>query len=90
MRGASTLVAAVALASCSGLHEVSQEGVGLDDSVASFYLSPQTYNFGSPSYLILVSSDGSTRAIRTSGMDNAQPIWTRLACTFMTQTSTIF
>lgn len=82
MRGASTLVAAVALASCSGLHEVSQEGVGLDDSVASFYLSPQTYNFGSPSYLILVSSDGSTRAIRTSGMDNAQPIWTQAGLYF--------
>ena len=55
-----------------------REGFALEDAIAAVYLSVQSLqiaNSNGQGYLVLINGDGDFRAMKTSGMDNAQIAW---------------
>ncbi len=65
------------LAGCSGSaedawHTVDATTVGLGDTVAVLYVSPQIDDFSEPGYVVLVQADGSYTSVQTAGMDVGQ------------------
>ncbi|GAB3174667.1 hypothetical protein GCM10027059_47230 [Myceligenerans halotolerans] len=87
--GAAAVVAALALAGCQGPGEPEpfrlgesvepEAAVRLGDARLAFYLSPQYTSLAEghdEAFVVLAGADGSTRAIRTTGMDGGRLAWT--------------
>lgn len=77
------IVMVVSLAACTQIREMVSnwemldEGTAKlnDDVVMAMYLSPQTFEWGAPGYVLLIDKGGQVSAIRTSGMDVADMVW---------------
>lgn len=88
-RATVALVAAGVLTGCSGADSdwkpVAEDEVSLDEAVMAMYLSPQSHTFDgrhNSGYVLLVDPDGTTRMIRTTGMDTALMAWTEAGLFF--------